>query len=68
MATSWAGTRGQTIIQLSVNDYVLETLMTFNADAADLEPNPTTRKMACRSWSTWTAQNEGTTTAVSGCD
>jgi hypothetical protein len=31
---------GQTIIQLSVDDYVLETLMTFDADAADLEPEP----------------------------
>jgi hypothetical protein len=31
---------GQTIIQLSVNDYVLETLMTFNAEAAELEPEP----------------------------
>ena len=30
----------QTIIQLSVNHYVLETLMTFDADAADLEPEP----------------------------
>jgi hypothetical protein len=31
---------GQTIIQLSVNDYVLETLMTFDAEAAELEPEP----------------------------
>jgi hypothetical protein len=31
---------GQTIIQLSMNDYVLETLMTFDAEAADLEPEP----------------------------
>ena len=31
---------GRTIIQLSVNDYVLETLMTFDADATDLEPEP----------------------------
>jgi hypothetical protein len=31
---------GNTIIQLSVNDYVLETLMTFDADAAELEPEP----------------------------
>ena len=31
---------GNTIIQLSVNDYVLETLMTFDADAAELEIEP----------------------------
>ena len=31
---------GNAIIQLSVNDYVLETLMTFDADAAELEPEP----------------------------
>jgi hypothetical protein len=31
---------GNTIIQLSVNDHVLETLMTFDAEAADLEPEP----------------------------
>jgi hypothetical protein len=31
---------GQTIIQLSVNDHVLERLMTFDADAAELEPEP----------------------------
>jgi hypothetical protein len=30
-------TAGRTIIQLSVNDYVLETLMTFDAEAAELE-------------------------------
>jgi hypothetical protein len=30
-------TAGQTIIQLSVPDYVLETLMTFDAEAAELE-------------------------------
>jgi hypothetical protein len=29
---------GETIIQLSVNDYVLEMLMTFDAEAAELEP------------------------------
>jgi hypothetical protein len=29
---------GRTIIQLSVNDYVLETLLTFDAEPADLEP------------------------------
>ena len=27
-------------IQLSVNDYVLETLMTFDAEAAELEAEP----------------------------
>ena len=31
---------GRTIIQLSVDDRVLETLMTFDADAAELEPEP----------------------------
>ena len=31
---------GQTIIELSVDDYVLETLMTFDAEAAELEPEP----------------------------
>jgi hypothetical protein len=31
---------GQTIIQLAVDDRVLERLMTFDADAADLEPEP----------------------------
>jgi hypothetical protein len=31
---------GNTIIQLSVNDHVLETLMTFDANAAELEPEP----------------------------
>jgi hypothetical protein len=30
-------TAGQTIIQLSVPDYVLDTLMTFDAEAAELE-------------------------------
>jgi hypothetical protein len=29
---------GRTIIQLAVDDRVLETLMTFDADAAELEP------------------------------
>jgi hypothetical protein len=33
-------TAGRTVIQLSVNDYVLEMLMTFDADAAELEPEP----------------------------
>ena len=33
-------TVGNTIIQLSVNDYVLDTLMTFDADAAELESEP----------------------------
>ena len=28
------------IIQLAVNDRVLETLMTFDAEAAELEPEP----------------------------
>jgi hypothetical protein len=31
---------GRTIIQLSVNDYLLETLMTFEAEAVELEPEP----------------------------
>jgi hypothetical protein len=31
---------GDTIIQLSVNDHVLENLMTFDADAAEFEPEP----------------------------
>ena len=31
---------GRTVIQLAVNDYVLETLMTFDAEAAELEPEP----------------------------
>jgi hypothetical protein len=31
---------GETIIQLSVNDYVLETLMTFDAKAAEFEAEP----------------------------
>jgi hypothetical protein len=33
-------TTGRTIIQLAVDDRVLETLMIFDADAADLEPEP----------------------------
>jgi hypothetical protein len=33
-------TTGRTIIQLAVDDRVLETLMTFDAEAADLEPEP----------------------------
>jgi hypothetical protein len=33
-------TAGRTIIQLAVDDRVLETLMTFDAEAADLEPEP----------------------------
>jgi hypothetical protein len=31
---------GRTIIQLAVDDRVLETLMTFDAEAAELEPEP----------------------------
>jgi hypothetical protein len=31
-------TAGRTIIQLAVDDRVLETLMTFDAEAAELEP------------------------------
>jgi hypothetical protein len=31
---------GQTIIQLAVDDRLLETLITFDAEAADLEPEP----------------------------
>jgi hypothetical protein len=31
---------GRTIVQLAVDDRVLETLMTFDADAAELEPEP----------------------------
>jgi hypothetical protein len=31
---------GNTIIQLSVNDHVLETLMMFEADGAELEQEP----------------------------
>jgi hypothetical protein len=31
---------GRTIIQLAVDERVLETLMTFDADAAELEPEP----------------------------
>ena len=41
-------TAGRTIIQWSVTDHVLETLMTFDAEAAELEPDPT-RMMARRS-------------------
>jgi hypothetical protein len=33
-------TVGRTIVQLAVDDRVLETLMTFYADAAELEPEP----------------------------
>ena len=33
-------TTGRTIIQLAVDDRVLETLMIFDADAAELEPEP----------------------------
>ena len=32
--------RGRTIVQLAVDDRVLETLMIFDADAAELEPEP----------------------------
>jgi hypothetical protein len=31
---------GQTIIQLAVDDWVLDKLMTFDAEAAGLEPEP----------------------------
>ena len=31
---------GRTIIKLAVDDWVLEKLMTFDADAAELEPEP----------------------------
>jgi hypothetical protein len=31
---------GQTIIQLAVDDWILDKLMTFDAEAADLEPEP----------------------------
>jgi hypothetical protein len=34
------GTAGQTIIQLAVDDWVLDKLMTFDAEAAELEPEP----------------------------
>jgi hypothetical protein len=43
-------TAGRAIIQLVVNDYVLETLMTFDADTADLEPEPD-EEDGPRSWS-----------------
>ena len=43
-------TAGRTIIQLSVTDHVLETLMTFDAEAAELEPEPD-EDMARLSWS-----------------
>ena len=33
-------TAGRMIIQLAVDDRVLETLMTFDGEAADLEPEP----------------------------
>jgi hypothetical protein len=33
-------TADRTVIQLSVNDHILETLMTFHADAGELEPDP----------------------------
>jgi hypothetical protein len=33
-------TAGRTIIQLAVDEYVLQTLMTLDADAAELEPEP----------------------------
>jgi hypothetical protein len=33
-------TAGRTIIQLAVDDRILETLITFDADAADSEPEP----------------------------
>ena len=54
------GYRGQTIIQLSVNDYVLETLMTFDADAAELEPEPDDQEDGLSDRGRpGTAQNEG---------
>jgi hypothetical protein len=31
---------GRTIVQLAVDDRILETLMIFDADAAELEPEP----------------------------
>jgi hypothetical protein len=33
-------TVGRTIIQLAVDEWVLESLMTFDAEAAELEPEP----------------------------
>jgi hypothetical protein len=33
-------TAGRTIIQLAVDDWTLEELLTFDADAAELEPEP----------------------------
>ena len=33
-------TAGRTIIQLAVDDWTLEKLMTFDAEAAELEPEP----------------------------
>ena len=33
-------TSGRTVIQLAVDDYLLETLMTFDAEATELEPEP----------------------------
>ena len=33
-------TAGRTIVQLAVDDWALEKLLTFDADAADLEPEP----------------------------
>ena len=39
-STAGRDTAGRTIIQLPVADRVLETLMTFDAEAAELEPEP----------------------------
>ncbi len=33
-------TAGRTIIQLAVDDWALERLLTFDAEAAELEPEP----------------------------
>jgi hypothetical protein len=50
---------GRTIIELALDAWVLEKLLAFDADAADLEdgatttPMPMTRRMGHRPWSTW---------------
>ena len=50
-------TAGRTIIQLAVDDWTLEKLLTFDTDATELEdgattsPMPTTRRMVRRLWS-----------------
>jgi hypothetical protein len=33
-------TAGRTIVKLAVDDWLLEKLMTFDAEAAELEPEP----------------------------